>query len=187
MRRFFLTLMGLVLLPVSPSVAQDISSPPVIDTVIIERHNVFTQDKADANWGFRVMNSLHATTRERVVRRELLFREGDILSHLRLQESERNLRALRIFRDVRIDTTRVDGRSAAVVIFVHPDNPRFPPKWCLRNHYPYMNPCFVAGEDYTLAAGNRLTLRYGVLIHSGAATPNELDLAWKRFAAKKGS
>ena len=37
MRRFSVSLLGLVLLPMSPSVAQDVSSPPVIDVVINSR------------------------------------------------------------------------------------------------------------------------------------------------------
>ena len=70
MRRLIATSLAAALLSVSTVAAQDIGSPTVIDTILIERHNVFTQDKADSNWGFRLMNSLHATTRERIIRRD---------------------------------------------------------------------------------------------------------------------
>ncbi|NQU26274.1 MAG: PmoA family protein [Candidatus Nealsonbacteria bacterium] len=82
--------------------------------------------------------------------------------------------------------TAPNGRPTAVVMFVHPDNPRFPPSWCTRNHYPYLNPCFVGGEDYTLPAGKSLTLRYGVLIHAAVADADKIERAWKRFTGAAG-
>ena len=47
-------------------------------------------------------NALHIVTREGVIRRELLFAEGEPLDPLLVQETERNLRRLGIFQDASI-------------------------------------------------------------------------------------
>ena len=104
-----------VLFPLDVAVAQDLPDPAVIDTIVVERVDVFSESQVQSTWVFRTMNSLHVKTRERIVRQELLFKRGEPVSRLHLEESERNLRALRVFRDVRIDTTRVDGKTAVRV------------------------------------------------------------------------
>jgi hypothetical protein len=88
---------------------------PVVDTIVIVTHNVFGPEEARANFAFRLANAVRVKTRPFVVRRELLFRAGQPYDSARVAESERNLRALGIFRDVAIDTVRVGGRLAAVV------------------------------------------------------------------------
>ncbi len=40
----------------------------------------------------RVLNSLHATTRDRIVRREMLLREGDVYDQITIDETARNMR-----------------------------------------------------------------------------------------------
>ena len=58
------------------------------------------------------MNSLHTTTRSGVLRRELLFRTGELYDPAKLQETERNLRTLGFLSAVAVtavDTT-ADGR-----------------------------------------------------------------------------
>ncbi len=60
----------------------------------------------------RAVNTLHVNSRPWLVQQELLFATGDPVDAGKLAESERNLRGLGIFRDVRIapvDTTR-DGQ-----------------------------------------------------------------------------
>jgi len=86
-----------------------------IDTLIIERHDLFSEEQAEGNAFARLSNDLHVLTRPFVIRRELLFGAGDPVDSLLLAESERNLRATGLFRSVRIDTLRVDGRLAARV------------------------------------------------------------------------
>jgi hypothetical protein len=77
-----------------------------------------------------------------------------------------------------------NGQPAAIAIFAHPANPRFPALWQTRAHYPYLNPSFTCKEAYTLPAGKSLTLRYGVLIHHGPVDLDRLERAWKSFAAR---
>ncbi len=112
-------LFGLLLALSSPlaTLAQDAPQgrSPVVDTIVVVTHNVFGQREARANFLFRLANGLRVKTRSFVVRRELLFKAGEPYDSARVAESERNLRALGIFRDVTIDTVRIGERLAATV------------------------------------------------------------------------
>lgn len=95
------------------AVASDTSST-ILRGVELDRRDIFDPDER----GFvaRVGNALHIQTRAPVVRRELLFREGEVFDSAKFAESERNLRALGIFRRVRIDTVRTDSGLVARVL-----------------------------------------------------------------------
>jgi len=83
-------------------------SAPRIRAIDLQRTEVF--DSAEARfWPFRVANVLHAVTRSKVIRRELLFAPGESYDTARVNESERNLRALGIFRDAEIDSVVTDS------------------------------------------------------------------------------
>ncbi|MCZ6917058.1 MAG: hypothetical protein O7I93_09805 [Gemmatimonadetes bacterium] len=88
---------------------------PIIDTVIVVTQNVFGEAEAGSNAFFRIANAVRVKTNARVVRRELLFRAGEPYDSAKVAESARNLRALGVFRDVAIDSVRVDGRLAVLV------------------------------------------------------------------------
>ncbi|MBE0592770.1 MAG: hypothetical protein IH616_10275 [Gemmatimonadales bacterium] len=61
----------------------------------------------------RTMNALHVTTRARIVRRELLLDAGDLYDAALAAETERILRGMQIFKEVRADSVRLDdGRLA---------------------------------------------------------------------------
>ncbi len=91
------------------------SGRSVIDTIIVITENVFGSDEASGNALFRIANAVRFTTNASVVRRELLFHVGEPYDSAKVAESERNLRALGIFRDVVIDTSSVEGRLTVVV------------------------------------------------------------------------
>ena len=74
------------------------------------------------------------------------------------------------------------GREAGLAIFVHKDNPRQPPPWCVIQGMPYFNPVFTGSEDYTLSAGKTLVLRYRMLVHPGLMTREQVEAEWKVFA-----
>jgi hypothetical protein len=76
----------------------------LIRRVVIERHDIFDPD--ERSWFARLANRLHFRTQAPVVRRELLLRPGEVYDSALVAESERNLRALGIFRRVQIDTVR---------------------------------------------------------------------------------
>ncbi len=87
-------------------------SAQTIDTIIIVTHNVFAGDSDGPAFVARLANALHVTTRAGVIRRSLLADAGQPYDSARAVESERALRALSVFRDVRVDTLRVNGRLA---------------------------------------------------------------------------
>ena len=83
-------------------------SSSIVRAIEIRRIGVF--DSAEAsNWIFRLANHLHRGTRESVIRPELHFHEGRPYDSAATAESARNLRALGLFRDVEVLTTRTDS------------------------------------------------------------------------------
>lgn len=98
---------------VDTAVAQERLRTPVVDSIAIESHNVFSEREADKNFVFRLMNRLRIPTRRQVVEREVLLESGRQYDSLLAAETERNLRALRLFREVAVDTLRLDGRLVA--------------------------------------------------------------------------
>jgi hypothetical protein len=81
-------------------------APPVIRAIRLERRDIF--DPHERSWLARLANALHLETRAPTIRRELLFRVGEPYDSAREAESERNLRALGVFRRVQIDTVQTD-------------------------------------------------------------------------------
>jgi hypothetical protein len=87
----------------------------VIDTVRVQRENVFDRSEESSNWLARAANNLHIVTRERVIERELLIKPGERFDSAAAAESARNLRKLGIFRNVTVDSTRADTMLVASV------------------------------------------------------------------------
>jgi len=105
-RTAFLAITG-VALTLSTARAQ-VRPAERIRAIVMEREAVF--DSLEARfWAWRLANTLHVETRPWVVRRELLFGEGDRYDSALVAESERNLRALGVFRDVTITPERTDS------------------------------------------------------------------------------
>jgi len=102
-------LLPLCLFPFSVARAQSPAhdSLPRITSIIITRHSIF--DSGDSSWFAHVINSLHVTTREPLIRRELLLHPFERYDSARVAESERNLRALGVFRAVELDTIPGDS------------------------------------------------------------------------------
>src|SRR6266581_1537757 len=93
-------------------------SYPTIATIRIDRGDVFDLNNPDErHLPYIWANKLHFETREYVIRRELLFQEGDPADPDVLYESERNLRRLVFLHDnTRIETVaRDDGRVDVIV------------------------------------------------------------------------
>ena len=95
--------------------AEDEARPPIIDSIELVVADVFEDDgMTPALWAYRMANDLHFKTRERVIRRELLFAEGDPLDDEALAQTERNLRALPFLRSVLVETIPVDGNRVRI-------------------------------------------------------------------------
>jgi hypothetical protein len=90
------------------------SGRPTIDTIIVENGNVFDGKDGAPDWVAALANRLHVRTRPSVIRRRLLLNRGDPFDPARMEESERSLRTLGVFRSVRVDTVRSesDGKLA---------------------------------------------------------------------------
>jgi hypothetical protein len=105
----------LLLLPLATLRAQ---TPPdstaVVRAVEIHRNDIFDPSET-TSWVTRLANGLHITTREGVVRREVLIQPGEPYDPSSAAETARNLRALGVFRQVQVDTTRTDSGLVLVV------------------------------------------------------------------------
>jgi hypothetical protein len=104
----------LALAAAAPLAAQQEASPATVAHVEIRRQSVFDADEVSF-FLLRAVNALHITTREYVVRRELLLCAGAPWDSARAAESARNLRRLGVFRSVRVDSVRTDSGLVARV------------------------------------------------------------------------
>ncbi len=68
--------------------------PLRVGQIAIRSLNVFSPEEAARGWLYRAADALHIETRESVIRKFLLFREGEPFDPALLEETERNLRLL---------------------------------------------------------------------------------------------
>jgi surface antigen Omp85-like protein len=68
-------------------------TPLHIGRITVDAVDVYSKREASRGFFYRVADRLHVETHASVVRKFLLFHEGDVFSLERLQETERNLRA----------------------------------------------------------------------------------------------
>jgi hypothetical protein len=112
-RLMFGVLAGLIL---SPAVFAG-SEPPLIREIVVIAQDVFTEEEARSGWAYRATNRLHIQTRESVIRRFLLFREGELLDPMKIAETERNLRRLAFLSNASITVSEpVDGHVTVTVV-----------------------------------------------------------------------
>jgi len=91
----------------------------VIGEIRIIHQNIFEpEDKLPAYFPWRTLNRLHRNTREGVIRRELLFAEGDRLNPDLVREVRRNLRALDLFRDERIECSLLETGKVGIDVYL---------------------------------------------------------------------
>ena len=88
-----------------------------IQKIVIEIGDVFDlANPAENRWYGRLADKLHASTHEAVIRKTLLFQEGDLATVRRIYETERLLRALPFVKDAHITpVTAPDGTLIARV------------------------------------------------------------------------
>ncbi len=99
----------------TPQEHPNTASTPNIGTIVIVTNDVFEERPGVIRIPYVIANKIHISTRERVIQRELLFTVGDPLSQELIEQTERNLRALRFLRDARIETTLVDTNGDGVI------------------------------------------------------------------------
>jgi outer membrane protein assembly factor BamA len=128
---FFRIRSGIVLLTwLIPVVLSFISASGVLaeETRTIRNIRIIIRDvfdEKDAALLYRAANSLKVNTKEDIVKRELLFKEGDLYDSFVIQESGRNLRSLPFLRE--IDIVEIpDGEYVDVVVSVQDTWTLFP-------------------------------------------------------------
>ena len=77
-----------------------------------------------------------------------------------------------------------DGKTAGIAILDHPSNPRSPTPWyVIRSaEMSFFTPALLCYEPLTLRAGERLTLRYRVIVHEDRWDAARLKAEYRRFA-----
>ena len=89
------------------------AAAPIIDTIVVINQNIFDEkDLAELPYIARIANSLHIKTNASVIRGTLLLNPGEPYDSARAVESERALRSLNVFREVRVDTLHLHNRLA---------------------------------------------------------------------------
>ena len=97
--------------------AAAVPGPVRIGAVRIESNNVFSPEEAAKGWFYRLANRIHIETKDGFLRKQLLFREGDVLDIAKLAETERNLRALPFIKSASVVASApVDGVSDVLVV-----------------------------------------------------------------------
>lgn len=100
-----------------PSDALLESNGATIDRIIIYINNVYNlRNPKEDKLLYRLVNKLHVTTRETVIRTQLLFKQGDLYSGRILTETERNLRARGYLYDARIFPSAYHDNVVDVVV-----------------------------------------------------------------------
>jgi len=99
------------------------SSGKMIRNIIIKRLDVFGTDINNPMWVNtgkieNLLNKTHINTNELIIRKNLLFSEGDTLSALILSDNERILRQLPFINDSRIIVVPVSEDFADIVVLV---------------------------------------------------------------------
>ncbi len=72
--------------------------------------------------------------------------------------------------------------SAALTIFDHPSNPRFPTKWFIVKGMPYFSPAFVFDGPMPLAKDQKLALFYRMKVHGSTPAAKMLEADYQVFA-----
>ena len=93
-----------------------------IRKIVIHRLNVFGADinnpaSADPNKIENILNKTHVSTNESIIRKNLLFSEGDMITPLTLSDNERILRQLPYIDDARIIVLPVSDDEADIVVY----------------------------------------------------------------------
>ncbi|HEX6040918.1 BamA/TamA family outer membrane protein [Longimicrobium sp.] len=109
-------------------------SGATISEIFVDNGSVFDVGSEDLdarfNWAYRTANRMHVRTREGVIRRELLFREGDCYTPALLEDSERILRSLTFIADADVFAVRQPDGTYHVVVETRDEwSVRLEPQW----------------------------------------------------------
>lgn len=123
----------------------------VIQDININVQPIFGDPEAGLfPWMYHLANTLHISTKESVVERDLLFKKGETLDPLRLQETERLLRSRRYYSQAKVTLDENCTEGAKVNVDVHD-------VWTLEPHIEFDK----SGTDSTYGFGFEETNLFG--------------------------
>lgn len=96
--------------------ADEKSESFLITSLIVNRVNIFTQDQAEQSAVYKTVNTLHKTTREATILRELDLEPGQRVTTAQIAEFERILRRTDLFASVSV-TVEPDSNSTGAESF----------------------------------------------------------------------
>lgn len=108
----------IILFAVLAAQAQDTPGAFKIDSIKYNIGDAFDDSKYHTKydkWAYDFLNWLHIETREATVRKLLLFNEGETVTPLQVQESERFLRSQNFLSDASIEISSDSGKNIATV------------------------------------------------------------------------
>jgi hypothetical protein len=182
-------LFGLLLLPAwAAAQAGPSASCPAgrIATIFVDNHSVFdlSNPKLDPRlgWAYRLANRLHVPTREEVLRREILVKEGDCYDEEMVRESARVLRASPYLAAADVYGIRQPGGSWHVVVDTRDDwSTRVEPR--VGSNGGMRLTGLVLRDDNMLGYGRQVAAFYREtwderMYGASYATPQLLDTRW---------
>ena len=121
--------------------------------------DVFSPEEASRGWPYRLANAVHVETRAWVIRKFLLFAEGDVYDPGKLEETERNLRALEFIKRAEVSAGPPHDGFVDVVV-VTQDTWTTVPSLTLGRKGGVSTFGLALKERNVLGTGRRLSLTY---------------------------
>lgn len=88
-------------------------------------------------------------------------------------------------RWITYEAINLKGKPVAMTIFDHPTNAKYPNKWFISNDsvtpFYYFSPALLFDQKLILKKGEKLHLKYRLLVNSGAPSIDQLQLNWQNF------
>lgn len=128
----------------------------------IEYRSISVFDETDPeenNWLYRLVNKLHINTRPRVIRTQLLFKEGDPLDRKFVQETERILRSRNYLSNAYIIPITVCDNAVDLLV-VTQDSWSLEPQFSLSKESEGTKSGFAISDDNILGTGNGFLVGY---------------------------
>jgi hypothetical protein len=92
------------------------NTPLRIGTITVRPLDIYSEAEAQRGWVYRAADRLHIETRASVIRKFLLFHEGEEFHPDRLAETERNLRALPFIKASRVTASEPHDGVVDVIV-----------------------------------------------------------------------
>jgi len=131
-----------------------------IRNIRVQQINVFNENDPDENNRiYRLLNKLHITTREKVIRSQLLFKSGDKVNYKNLEETARNLRTRNYLTNAHVFPEQVCGDDVDVVVITQ-DSWVLEPQVSFSHESSNNESGFAISDGNVLGTGNAFKIGY---------------------------